>query len=564
MSDIPEGYTDVTPTYPAAAASADGIPAGYQDTTPPNTVEELVVNGHRLGPDPNAAPQTAGGYFKSMAGNVIPSGWNLVQGIGHTIMHPVQTVETLGDVAGGVAQHGMNAVTGGNAPQVFDTKTADAVGHMYKDRYGGLSNIANTLKNDPIGVLADLSAPLTGGGGAIVAGADALGTAGRIGEVANVLRNVGKVAQVAGDVTNPLNVVTKPAGVVGAVAGKIGVPSVPTTVSHILGATTGTGSDALEGAFKAGQQGGENQAAFKNAISGKIPPQAIVASAAKNADDMSEMLRTHPGIAGWREDATHIPLTDVGKQFRENAIGSQPAGYNGPAVGVRPSDDAINSVGSILQKYDIPTLRTPQGLHTMIDELSNYRDGLPQNSLDYNLANKTIDSVTDAVKKEAPFYGKRLQTLQDARNAISDASQAVHNGRGVDASLMNLGNKISPLATDFGESRAMTSGNALKNILPHGAATKAFDLATSIGSGLLLGHGDPIHSVLSGVGESLFSSPRVVGSGANMLGQGSRVLNSTIVNPAVKAVGGTVMGTGRMNYTSPDGTITLQDYQKNQ
>ena len=50
---------------------------------------------------------------------------------------------------------------------------ANAVGGVYKAKYGSLARIKDTLYNDPVGAVADLSTLLTGGGAA-AKGLDAL------------------------------------------------------------------------------------------------------------------------------------------------------------------------------------------------------------------------------------------------------------------------------------------------------------------------------------------------------------------------------------------------------
>lgn len=564
------GPQSTTAAPVAAPVTQDQTPS-YDQLYP--SVSEVVVTGHRLAPPQNVPPETALGYAGTTASNIIPSAWNVIQGIGHVVAHPIQTTETLGQVAGGVAQHGMNVVSGGNAPQVFDTKTADALGQMYKDRYGGLSNIKHTFETDPVGVLADASAPLTLGGDVAVAGARALGD---VGTVSNVLGGAGKVAQTAGALTNPVNAFTKPIGLAGKVVDKVAVP--------YLGTTTGAGSGAIRGAYAAGQAGGDAQKAFQGAISGATPPQAIVADAAQKANEVDNIIRTNPIMVGAKnpatgiKDATTIPLGDVKNQFLTDAVGnrSRPAGYTGPAVGVGPSQKAIDAVSGILTKYDDvakPALRSPQGIHSMLDEVTQYRDSLPKTSPDYALADNTVSSVTDALAKKAPFYAKQVRTIQSVRNAAADANQALQTGNDVDNKMLALGKAAQPLASDFsGSLPAATSGNALKRLFPHANMASALTDIADIGIPLYLGHENALSSLMHGATGALASSPRVVGSGANLLGKisssapvqgalGTINLADTLgKNPFSRAA---ITQAGKTNYKSPDGSVTLDEYLKN-
>lgn len=94
--------------------------------------------------------------------------------------------------------------------QQNEEKYADAVGNFYKDRYGGVENIGNTVNQDPVGVLIDLST-LISAGGTIAA------KAGQISKVSK-LAKAGEVAKTAGAAIDPINAVIKTTGKVTQVA----------------------------------------------------------------------------------------------------------------------------------------------------------------------------------------------------------------------------------------------------------------------------------------------------------------------------------------------------------
>lgn len=98
---------------------------------------------------------------------------------------------------------------------------AKAVGQFYKDRYGGIDNIANTIYNDPVGVVADAATVATGIGGALRGGGAAatkLGLAGK----SNTLTRAGRTASNIGRTIDPLMVAGKGVSRVGgAVASKV-------------------------------------------------------------------------------------------------------------------------------------------------------------------------------------------------------------------------------------------------------------------------------------------------------------------------------------------------------
>ena len=105
-------------------------------------------------------PKSVGGF----AGNVVKSGANAIGGIASSIAHPVRTVGALANTAIGAGQL---LVPGEQGKEQY----ARNVGNFYKDRYGSLENIGNTLYNDPVGAALDVSTVIGGVGGLAKAGA---------------------------------------------------------------------------------------------------------------------------------------------------------------------------------------------------------------------------------------------------------------------------------------------------------------------------------------------------------------------------------------------------------
>lgn len=106
--------------------------------------------------------------------NVIPSAKRFAGGVVEAVTSPVQTAKTLAQTAGGAA---ISALPKGvqdwligvaNDPEKVrqSIEMANQVGGFYKDRYGSLEGLKNTLATDPVGAAADLSTLLSGGAAA--------------------------------------------------------------------------------------------------------------------------------------------------------------------------------------------------------------------------------------------------------------------------------------------------------------------------------------------------------------------------------------------------------------
>jgi hypothetical protein len=134
---------------PAAATQASGMPGPRRSYTAAEVPVEAVKN----------LPASAGQF---------------VSGLVQAVTSPVQTVMGLFDAAAG----GLRNALPENVVRVidqFDTnpqatqravQTANAVGGMYKDRYGSLDAIKRTVAEDPVGAAGDLSTLFAGGGAA--------------------------------------------------------------------------------------------------------------------------------------------------------------------------------------------------------------------------------------------------------------------------------------------------------------------------------------------------------------------------------------------------------------
>lgn len=137
---------------------------------------------------PDVIPQKSIGGF---AGNVLKSGANLVGNTAGAILSPIETVKNLISVV--------------KDPMVLI--------NYYKDRYG--KDLATTLYEDPVGVMADLSA-LVGGVGGIAKGVGAVGKAESIANAGSKLSKVSSMtdplAMAGKAVSSPMSKLFKKVG----------------------------------------------------------------------------------------------------------------------------------------------------------------------------------------------------------------------------------------------------------------------------------------------------------------------------------------------------------------
>lgn len=111
------------------------------------------------------------------------SAWQLAKDITYPFFNPIQTGEALLNLGRGVVEY---AIPGEQEHE----KYPDAVGQAIKGRYGSLGSIKNTALTDPVGMMADASAIVTGGG--LLGGSKALTQAGKAVDPINLSINAVK------------------------------------------------------------------------------------------------------------------------------------------------------------------------------------------------------------------------------------------------------------------------------------------------------------------------------------------------------------------------------------
>lgn len=569
--EVAKQFTGVTPaaSTPAAKAAPVDDDTQFAKENPhlnlpiPNaqgedstTVSELPVTGE--------AHKGVGRFALDTVENIPESGWNFIKGLAHVVAHPVQTAETVGMGAAGAAQHLRNILPAQsitNAPGTqIDTKDADAIGHMFKDRYWGKDERGNlkvlhTIKTDPVGFLADLSAPLTAGGSTGIAIADALANTGRLGEVAGAVGKAGEIASAVGKVADPLNVLGKDGALsyvpkvvdkipvvgkpINSITAKVGdVVNPISNVSRALGVTTGQGRPAIEAALKDGA-GANAKDARSGMRGGDITP--IVEGAAKGVDQYSSNIpKFDPAQMGLPPTVSIDPL----KTSFQSALGEHvtPAGTYKTQLNPKLVD-AIT--GKIKEFGKDPSLTdvgatggrgfTPNGLATTRTWLSNTIDSLPKGSDNYKFATKVLDGVDQSFEAYSPSVRKVFSDIDAAKSGVSDMRDAINSGKKITPEQIQAfadSTKNTPLTKPFSDqAAAFGRGTQMSTLLPHGAFSKALELGGSAFGGLLAGHeGNLIHGAAAAIPSFLMGSPRVVGEGLHALGQGYGVAHGIASN----------------------------------
>lgn len=227
-------------------------------------------------PAAEAQDRTVMQYLGETAGNIIPSAAEMGIGMYEAVTSPVQTAKGLTYAAYGGARNLAEAVLPEAAFEALKSvenpetaqeavNIANAIGGIYKDRYGSVNQLLDTIRTDPVGAAADLSIVLSGGAGA-----------------ATKLPTVSRGLQTAARVADP--------------------------IGYLAGKTVETGGRLAAGGVN--RLATSAQGRFLNELSGGLGPELV--TAARTAP-------RYPGVTPtFAEATTEVPVPSV-QAFGEKA-----------------------------------------------------------------------------------------------------------------------------------------------------------------------------------------------------------------------------------------------------
>ena len=208
--------------------------------------------------------------------NLPGSAVSMLNDVGTTLTHPMDTAQGLGEMAFGAAE---KLIPGEQQhEQQFDTLV-----EAFGQKYGSLEVLNTTIAEDPASVLLDMSALLTGGGMAMA-------------KVPG-LASMGKTMAQLGEMVDPLRLAAK----AGSKASDIGGG----TVSRVIGATTGEGQAAIEQA-KRGTGLTSETSGFVKGMRGKTSGEDVLQDAQSALGEVKRQ----------RGETYRARLEEIGKDAR--------------------------------------------------------------------------------------------------------------------------------------------------------------------------------------------------------------------------------------------------------
>jgi hypothetical protein len=514
---------DLANTYNIKRIEMAGTPVEYDPFAPqPKAVD--------IDPFASKKPMGYGEMLKQAVVNTPASAGRMVSGLYEAVTSPVQTVSGLMDVAAGGLQNVLpKPVT--NFINQFETNpeaaqravnTANAMGGMYKERYGTLEGIKNTIATDPVGVAGDLSTLLAGGAG-LARGASAVAGPGRVG---STISSVADKLSTASNVTNPINAMVKAPGMAYDLVGAL--------TKQGLALKTGVGAEPITQAVKAGREG--NTTVLAN-MREQVPITQVLDDARSNLSKMNldKQKDYRSGMVNIKNDKSVLDFAGIDKAIKD----AENLAYFKGKVKDKTAASVLNDIKAKVsdwKKSDPAEYHTPEGMDNLKQSLWEDFGKLGREEKTAFSAGKQIyDAVKNQINTQAPEYSKVMKNYSEASDQIKEIERALSLGNTASAdtamrklqSLMrnnvntNYGQRLELAkqleAMGGNEIMPALAGQALSSKLPRGLQS-----ATNIPSSYLaFGVGGPALAAL----DLAASSPRLVGEAAYKYGQMANALN---------------------------------------
>lgn len=477
----------------------------------PSPVESSPVAPPAKDPKSMGLAEGALETVKNIPSSAVQFGKDLI----HPVLHPIETAESLKNLGHGVLQK--TGLAEGNDKEGY----ADAVGKFLYDRYGSMENAKKSIITDPVGVLADLSLVLSGGGTL------AARSPGIAGKAASTVANVGAAI-------DPLSLAARGAragaGVVGNVAANV-----------VGGVGTQTGALPLQTAYSAGREGGRAQDALIGHMRGTAEMEEPVISAGRAIDHIREERGAsyRADMKALGADKTVLNFNDVDKALAEISEVSNFHGQN-----LRGSTAKMRKqIGQTVAKWkalDPKVFHTPEGLDALKQKLFDLRNETPgskPNTAERGVVDKVAGALKDTIEKQAPQYAKIMRNYEVASSTLRELEHTLSlphpEKRKIDTALRKLQSVMRDnVNTNYGrrtdlarylvengspQLMEMLAGQALKSWLPRGLGRAV--------AGAVLGGGALTGTLGTAVPLLGATSPRLMGEAALKMGQTARGLN---------------------------------------
>lgn len=459
--------------------------------------------------------------------NIVPSGINVAKETLESIIHPIDTAQSVLDLGNAALQkilpdsvreimYKINPDTAKNPDKLL------AAASYFKNRYGTEEGWKDAISKDPSGVVADMFSVLQPAR-ALAKGRVPIG--------------VEKALEVAGNL-DPTVLTTKALEKVPVITGK--------SASTVLGKTTGAGSIPVEEAFKAGQEGGDKLAVLTEQMRGKgdiSEPIDVLKSSLKNMRNANTADYTRE-MDILRQDKTPLNLAPIEDSIKNALSIKKYEGFDKDPALQSTRNDILNAIKEFKEAQRPNALQRMQGnvrpndLNTVAgfdalkQRISSIADWNEPRSPATIMASNVTNAIKDEIAKQSDDYArimadyaKRETEAKDIEKTFSLSKKAREETQANKAQGLTRDNVNTSYGLRLQKAKAlepygaenllpMLSGQSLSSWSPRGLAGGV--MAATAGAGL---------STLNPwiVPALAIESPRLIGETAVKAGQASRL-----------------------------------------
>lgn len=297
----------------------------------------------------------------------------------------------------------------------------DQLTDYYKQRYGSIEKFKEALAKDPVGVMMDASTALTGAGGIVRGGTQALARSGSV--VGKIADKTAEVVQKTGRALDPVNQVGKVKDVVKGAAGSV--------VTNAFGLTTGAGANPVRTAFEVAREGGTKLADTLAAMRGKVPIDDIYERARQGVQKMYDTYQDQykREKAVWGANKTPLNFQPIEKAWQNLEDSNTVWGARAHSTIDPAQAPAIQRIRDVLDEWS-----NDPGAHNIIglDGLKKKVAAITPDNLDHSQVRRATTNIANAIKKVIvkadPKYAKSMENFSTAAKHLEDVEKALSLG----------------------------------------------------------------------------------------------------------------------------------------
>ena len=355
--------------------------------------------------------------------NIPKSAVEFGKNIYEAVTHPLKTAGGVVDLAAGT----LHNITPKHISEWIDkadwspeaneraVQTANAVGHLYKHRYGTSEGFKEALATDPVGVASDIATLMSGG-------STLASKIGAVEKAVSLAKNAGvseKAIETVGKVAENLNPVTATGNVISAV----GKP--------LLGSLTGVGSENIANAAKAGYAG---DTSFVNQMRGNAAMNEPLDAARANLSAMRQNKNNayRSGMTDITGDKSVLNFNDIDSALQKAKDSISFKGKAKDDVALQNIDELSKEINA-WRNLDPAEYHTPEGLDALKQRIGAITNRIPYEEANSNrIGGDVYNAVKDTISAQAPKYAEVMKDYHEASDTIKEIEKA-----------LSLGNKAS-------------------------------------------------------------------------------------------------------------------------